>query len=130
VITLTLLHPSKTIPLQHWTFDNDSVIRVGRSLDNNVVLYSAVVSRHHVEIRPNGSSWELECFGANGTYLHGKPITKASVSDGMVLRLATSGPQLQIRILPDTPQSELTTPQTQPASKIDEERHQQETMTS
>lgn len=129
VITLTLLHPSKTIPLQHWTFENDAVIRIGRSLDNNVILYSAVVSRHHVEIRPNGTNWELESFGANGTYLEGKPITKASVSDGMVFRLATSGPQIQIRILPDDlPSQRLTSHQL--TSNLSGENHQKETITN
>ncbi|PSF36118.1 FHA domain-containing protein [Aphanothece hegewaldii CCALA 016] len=130
MITLTLLHPSKTIPLQHWTFENNSIIRVGRSLDNNVVLYSAVVSRHHVEIRKSGSNWELENFGANGTYLNGKPVTKASVIDGMVFRLATSGPQIQIRILPDSPQSDHFASQIKPTSTTNEERHKKETITS
>jgi pSer/pThr/pTyr-binding forkhead associated (FHA) protein len=130
VITLTLLHPSKTIPLQHWSFDNDAVIRIGRSLDNNVVLYSAVVSRHHVEIRPSGLNWELESFGANGTYLNGKPITKASVSDGMVFRLATSGPQIQIRIVPDSPQLDHLASQTLNTSSTNEEHHKKETITT
>lgn len=130
MITLTLLHPSKTISLQHWTFENNSVIRVGRSLDNNVVLYSAVVSRYHVEIRFSGSNWELENFGANGTYLKGKPVTKASVIDGMVFRLATSGPQIQIRISSDRSQSELLTSHPQPTSTINKECHKQETITS
>lgn len=130
MITLTLLHPSKTIPLQHWSFDNDAVIRIGRSLDNNVVLYSAVVSRHHVEIRPSGPNWELESFGANGTYLNGKPITKTSVSDGMVFRLATSGPQIQIRIVPDRPQSAHLASQTLNTSITSEEHHKKETITT
>jgi pSer/pThr/pTyr-binding forkhead associated (FHA) protein len=97
VITLTLLHPSQMTPLQHWTFDDESVIRIGRSAENQVVLYSAVVSRHHVEIRRRGSDWELENLGANGTFVNGQPIAKTSVIDGMVIRLASSGPQIQIR---------------------------------
>lgn len=99
VITLTLLHPTKTIPLQHWTFENESIIRIGRGIDNNVVLYSAVVSRHHLEIRKNGAQWELESFGANGTFIEGKLITTTfSVDDGMVIALASSGPKIQIHI--------------------------------
>lgn len=130
MITLTLLHPSKTIPLQNWTFENNSVTRVGRSLDLNVVLYSAVVSRHHVEIRPSGSNWELENSGANGTYLNGKPVTKASVIDGMVFRLATPGPQIQIRIFADESKSELLASHSQPASTLNEESQKQETITT
>jgi pSer/pThr/pTyr-binding forkhead associated (FHA) protein len=107
VITLTLLHPSQATPLQHWQFDEQSIIRIGRAVDNNVVLYSAVVSRRHLEIRRSGDDWEVENLGANGTFLNGKPITKTSVIDGMVVRLATSGPQIQIRLIDEDNQSKL-----------------------
>lgn len=98
MITLTLLHPLQSVPVQSWTFEPESVIRVGRSTDNHVILYSAVVSRHHVELRRNGSEWEVVSLGANGTYLDGKRITQVPVVDGMIIRLASSGPQIQIRI--------------------------------
>jgi pSer/pThr/pTyr-binding forkhead associated (FHA) protein len=98
VITLTLLHPGKNVPMQNWTFDTESVIRIGRSMDNDVVLYSAVVSRRHLEIRRNGMRWEVVNMGANGTYIDGKPITAVPAEDGMVIRLASSGPQIQIRM--------------------------------
>jgi len=109
VITLTLLHPSQATPLQHWQFDNDqSTILIGRALDNHVVLYSAVVSRRHLEIRHNDrDDWELENLGANGTFVNGKPIEKTAVVDGMVVRLATSGPQIQIRLIDEDEQPKL-----------------------
>jgi len=109
VITLTLLHPSQATPLQHWQFDNDqSTILIGRALDNHVVLYSAVVSRRHLEIHRNDSNdWELENLGANGTFLNGKPIKKTTVVDGMVVRLAASGPQIQIRLIDEDEQPKL-----------------------
>lgn len=98
MITLTLLHPLQAVPVQSWTFDPNSIIRIGRSTDNEVILYSAVVSRHHVEIRRRESQWEIVNLGANGTYLDGKRINKATVIDGMIVRLASSGPQIQIRL--------------------------------
>lgn len=98
MITLSLLHPSKSIPLQHWTFNEDAVIRIGRGIDNDVVIYSAVVSRRHLEIKKNESNWELESLGANGTFLDGKQIKKKVIDDGMIIRLASSGPQIQINI--------------------------------
>ncbi len=109
VITLTLLHPNQATPLQHWQFDNDqSTILIGRALDNHVVLYSAVVSRRHLEIRHNDhDDWELENLGTNGTFLNGKPIEKTAVVDGMVVRLATSGPQIQIRLIDEDEQPKL-----------------------
>lgn len=99
MITLFLLHPLKQIPVQVWSFENESVIRIGRSSDNHVILYSAVVSRHHVELRRTGEkSWEIVNLGTNGTYLDGKRVNQISVVDGSVIRLARSGPNLQIRI--------------------------------
>lgn len=98
VITLTWLHPFQSVPVQSWTFESESLVRIGRSTDNDVILYSAVVSRHHVELRLNNSGWEVVSLGANGTYVDAKPITKVPVVDGMVIRLASSGPKIQIRI--------------------------------
>lgn len=96
MITLSLLHPIKQIPVQVWTFPDESVIRIGRSTDNQVILYSAVVSRHHVELRRAGSDWEIVSLGTNGTYLEGKRVTQVSIRNGAVIRLARSGPNIQI----------------------------------
>lgn len=97
MITLSLLHPIKQIPVQVWTFPSESTIRIGRSTDNQVILYSAVVSRHHVELRRVGHDWEIVNLGTNGTYLDGKRITQVPVKDGAIIRLARSGPNIQIR---------------------------------
>lgn len=98
MLTVTLLHPVQSTPVQSWTFEQESVIRVGRAMDNNVVLYSAVVSRHHVELRNSGNQWEVVNLGTNGTYLDGKRVNQAPLEDGGIIRLARSGPNLQVRI--------------------------------
>ncbi len=128
MITLTLLHPSQTTPLQQWTFENESVIRIGRGTDNNVILYSAVVSRRHLEIRRGNSDWELENLGANGTFMDGKPITKTAVVDGMVVRLASSGPQLQIRLVSEDNTSKLLIDRLDNIPPDDSQRHDKETI--
>ncbi len=98
MITLTLLHPLQSVPVQSWTFEPESDIKIGRSTDNDVILYSAVVSRHHVEIRRHDSGWEVVSLGANGTYVDGRRITQVAVVDGIIIRLASSGPKIQIRM--------------------------------
>ena len=98
MITLSLLHPLHKTPVQHWSFDQETVIRLGRSTDNNVILYSAVVSRHHVEIHRSEIGWLVKSIGTNGTYLEGKRITEMPVEDGMIIRLARSGPNIQIHM--------------------------------
>lgn len=98
MIALTLLHPNKDIPLQKWSFESATQVRIGRADDNDVVLLSAVVSRHHVELRRNGNQWEIVNLGANGTFIKGKSIQQTPVIDGIIVRLASSGPKLQIHI--------------------------------
>jgi pSer/pThr/pTyr-binding forkhead associated (FHA) protein len=102
VITLILLHPLQSVAVQNWTFETETVIRIGRSTDNDVILYSAVVSRHHVEIRWYDSTWNVVNIGANGTYVDGKRVEEVPVVDGMIIRLASSGPKIQIRLDADT----------------------------
>ena len=98
MITLSLLHPLNKTPIQNWSFEEQDVIRIGRSTDNDVVLYSAVVSRHHLEIHKGVAGWAIQSIGTNGTYLDGKRIQNVTAEDGLVVRLARSGPNLQISI--------------------------------
>lgn len=117
MITLTLLHPLKSVAVQKWNFDPNSVIRIGRANDNDVVLYSAVVSRHHLEIRPRGKDWALINLGSNGTFINGKKINKVLVKDGMVIRLASSGPKIKIT-LNESVDSEASTQTQQPKRRV------------
>jgi pSer/pThr/pTyr-binding forkhead associated (FHA) protein len=98
VIILSLLHPLKSVPIQQWTFKENSVIKIGRANSNNVVLYSAVVSRHHLEIRSKGSDWILINKGSNGTFVKDKKIKQILAQDGMIFRLASSGPKIKIKL--------------------------------
>ncbi len=83
------------------------MVRIGRATDNQVVLYSAVVSRHHVELRYTepartiSGGWELVSLGANGTYIDAQRVIRSPLTDGMVFRLARSGPNIQVLIQAD-----------------------------
>jgi len=109
VITLTLLHPLQSIPVRSWVFNEDNVIRIGRSLKNDVVLYSAVVSRYHVEICHIGKDWVVVNLGTNGTYLNGQAVQQVPLVDGQVIHLAISGPKILLNIQPDPTELILTT---------------------
>lgn len=117
MITLTLLHPLQPVAVQSWTFQTESNIKIGRATNNEVVLYSAVVSRHHVEIKKNGQDWEVVNVGANGTYVDGKKIDRAIATDGTIIRLASSGPKILIKIESDPQQQEESSSQEQVAQK-------------
>ncbi|NEQ75097.1 MAG: FHA domain-containing protein [Okeania sp. SIO2C9] len=97
MITLALLHPTQLVPIQRWNFESKSLIHIGRASDNDVIIYSAVVSRHHAELWKNSSGWMMVNFGANGTYVNNEPIIQTSVVDNMIIRLGISGPKLQIQ---------------------------------
>ena len=95
-VVLSLLN---SIPVQSWTFTTGDVIRIGRATDNQVILFSAVVSRHHAELKwDEPSGWQIFNISRNGTYLDGEAISIIKVIDGMTLRLATSGPKIQIKM--------------------------------
>ncbi|XWK90037.1 MAG: FHA domain-containing protein [Phormidium sp.] len=98
MITLNLLHPSQSTPVQSWTFDAEPVIKIGRSKENDVVVLSSVVSRKHIELVHNGSEWEIVSLGSNGTYVNDRPVKKTKVNDGMIVRLGNSGPKIQIQL--------------------------------
>lgn len=102
MITVSLLHPLQFTPVQGWKFADESIIRIGRALDNQVVLYSAVVSRHHVEVLRIDRSWQIVSLDANGTYVDDETISQVPVVDGVTIRLASSGPNIQIRFEPSS----------------------------
>ncbi|MBS0017574.1 MAG: FHA domain-containing protein [Arthrospira sp. SH-MAG29] len=98
MITLILLHSNRPVPLHRWTFEDKPILRIGRSKDNDVIIGSAVVSRHHLELWNKTSGWELVNFGANGTYVNNQMVNKRRIVDGMVVRLGHTGPRLLIRL--------------------------------
>ena len=96
-IVLSLLN---SIPVQSWTFSSEDVIKIGRATDNQVILFSAVVSRHHAELKWDDtiSGWQIFNISPNGTYVDGAAISNLKVTDGMTIRLATSGPKIQVKL--------------------------------
>ncbi|MGV4924549.1 FHA domain-containing protein [Streptomyces sp. BHT-5-2] len=59
--------------------DMGRVMRIGRALDNELVVSDLQVSRHHAEFRatPDGR-FEIRDLGShNGTYVNGQPIPKS-----------------------------------------------------
>ena len=107
MIAINLLQPGQNTPLQTWRFNTDKTIRIGRAEDNDVILYSAVVSRYHVEIHWKEWGWELVNLGVNGTYFNHEEIISLPVKDGMIFRLASSGPALQIYLNCQPPATEV-----------------------
>ncbi|WP_411762913.1 protein kinase domain-containing protein [Dolichospermum flos-aquae] len=102
MITLTLLEKSTKTPLKQWCFEGSTVVRIGRAVDNHVVLADNLVSRYHLELKlvtnAGGDDWELISHGTNGTFLNGFLVTKSIVADNSLLQLAQGGPVLKVQV--------------------------------
>jgi ABC-type multidrug transport system ATPase subunit/CRP-like cAMP-binding protein len=58
-------------------------IRVGRDRDNDLVLSSRLVSRHHAVVEWSGEAYHLRDLGSNnGTYVNGSEVRHAILRDG------------------------------------------------
>jgi pSer/pThr/pTyr-binding forkhead associated (FHA) protein len=65
-----------------------AMTRLGRALDNDVVIPHASVSRHHASIVATGGVFELHDLNSqNGTYVGGSRVTDARLADGDSVRL-------------------------------------------
>ena len=104
MVTLYLLHPQQTTPLQQWQFEDKSLIRIGRAPDNYVILTDPLVSRYHLELQyldpdKQSNSWQLFNQGTNGTFLDGTLVAQSLVKDGSLIQLARGGPTLKLSLI-------------------------------
>ena len=105
MIRLTLLDPQKNTPLKNWDFQSESIIKVGRSPDNSIVLSDSLVSRYHLELHKisksqSGNLWRLVSQGTNGTFVNGVLMSQGIVSDGSLIQLARGGPIFKFQVQP------------------------------
>lgn len=88
--------------LQSWSFDRPSLLRIGRAPDNDVVLSHNLVSRYHLELRPQDESswqeWQLMNLGKNGTLLNGVLVSRSALGNGALIQLAVGGPVLKLEV--------------------------------
>jgi pSer/pThr/pTyr-binding forkhead associated (FHA) protein len=66
-------------------------MRIGRALDNEIVLADDKVSRHHGQISARMGMLVFTDLGStNGSYLNGSSITEIALGPGDVLQLGRS----------------------------------------
>jgi len=72
---------------QRHVIKNGAVTRLGRALDNDVVINHASVSRHHAQIEGNGRGYRVRDLGSqNGTFIDGNLVNDAAVADGAMMK--------------------------------------------
>ncbi|MGK7901196.1 MAG: protein kinase [Hormoscilla sp.] len=106
MIALILLN-EQLRELQRWNFPSETIVKIGRSPDNDVVLKDNLVSRYHLELRQITNSgvttWQLFNQGTNGTFLNDVGVEQAMVFDGSLIQLAQGGPVLKFQVSSPVP---------------------------
>lgn len=80
-LTGTYRRPSRVRPLPMRT------VRIGRAAESDLVVDDLTVSRHHAELHADadGGHEIIDLGSHNGTYLNGRPVTRAPVGPGDVI---------------------------------------------
>jgi ABC-type multidrug transport system ATPase subunit/pSer/pThr/pTyr-binding forkhead associated (FHA) protein len=80
------------------TYRTSSRVRIGRALDNDIVVDDLLASRHHAELRTaHDGSFELVDLGShNGTYADGRRVTgRIKLRDGALVSVGHTMLRLQ-----------------------------------
>ena len=78
-----VLHGTRVIPL------NQSMIKIGRQLDNHIILEDPRVSRSHAQLKlVNGRFVIIDMNSTGGTYVNGQKTTQSVLYPGDVISLA------------------------------------------
>jgi pSer/pThr/pTyr-binding forkhead associated (FHA) protein len=77
-----------TVDGQQFSLRSAGTTRIGRALDNDIVIGDASVSRHHASIEYQDGGFVLRDLGsANGTWLDGQRVSQAPLGTGGAFRL-------------------------------------------
>ena len=71
-----------------FTLRPGATARIGRALDNDIVVTDASVSRHHAAIEAVNGHYRLRDLGSqNGTFIGGARITEAALGNGDAVKI-------------------------------------------
>jgi 8-oxo-dGTP diphosphatase len=78
--------PTRRMPL------SDKPVRIGRTPDNDLVVADLDVSRNHAELRksPAGTYEIIDLGSHNGTFVNGKRVSQATVTDQDIVTIGNS----------------------------------------
>jgi putative serine protease PepD len=83
--------------------EGNTVIRIGRAIDAEIVLTAGSVSRQHAELRPVNGSWVLVDTGSQfGTYVDGLRVSEHIVTGPTSVRCGPAAPGAELTITPES----------------------------
>jgi hypothetical protein len=114
-LVLYLLETEAGPPRHYWSFSGESLINVGRSIDNEVVIPSPCVSRGHAYLIHEAGGWSAAAISPLGICHQGRRVDRLTLQPGTVFRLGPNGPFLRFES-PAFGDSEVETVQPGPGS--------------
>ncbi len=82
-------------------FDSFRLIRIGRSIEADVVLSPGSVSRQHAELRPVPDGWMLvDASSQYGTFVDGRRVTELRITGPVTVQCGPE-PSARIEVLPE-----------------------------
>jgi putative serine protease PepD len=83
-------------------FDAPRLLRIGRSIEADVVLAAGSVSRQHAELRPVEDGWVLvDSASQYGTYVEGRRVTEHRITGPVVVQCGPPAAGSSLTITPD-----------------------------
>lgn len=108
-VALELLDSTQSQRLQYWEFPDESLIRIGRAADNDVVVGSPYVSRAHAYLKFDNEGWELTVLSDKGVFVEGRRVDSLLLNEGTIFRLSAQGPFLRVAAIDAAEDVELGT---------------------
>ncbi len=83
-------------------FDVPRLLRIGRSIEADVVLAAGSVSRQHAELRPVEDGWVLvDSESQYGTYVDGRRVTEHRVTGPVTIQCGPPAQGSSLKVTPD-----------------------------
>lgn len=69
---------------------NSTVINIGRSADNDIVIQEESISRHHARLTQENGQWYLQDLGStHGSFVDGRPVKEATLlKEGAYIKIS------------------------------------------
>src|SRR6266567_6939890 len=86
---------------QNFIFAPGTVVRIGRSSENDIVVNEPTVSRRHAQLSWEAAGWVWQNAGQAPTFLAGQPVAQFAVGQQVEVCLASpQGPALRLESAP------------------------------